>query len=163
MRYTTLDTIAVAIVAIVAGVQYLRGKDNLSQIVYESAGFCAAAFGANKLYLLAHQLTKFSFGVSFLLCFLVLAALAVFLSALLNGWVPFDFGAFNYLLAFFFAVIAAYAFGHGAMRTFEYGFVMRSPELMEAMTRSWVARELLYFRTAKEILVFLRFVRWKDM
>jgi|WetSurMetagenome_2_1015567.scaffolds.fasta_scaffold228474_2 hypothetical protein len=162
MQYTTLDTIAVAIVAIVTGVQYLRGKDNFSQIVYESAGFCAAAFGANKLHVLVHELTKFSLSVSFLLCFLVLAALAVLFSALLNARASFDFGAFNYLLALFVALTSAYAFGHAAMRVFEYGFVVGDPRLTEAMGRSWVARELIYFRTGKEVLAFLRFARWKD-
>ena len=163
MQYTTLDTISVAIVAIVAGVQYLRGKDNFSQILYESLGFCGAAFGANKLYLFVHGLTKFSLAVSFMGCFLVLAAFAILFSALLNARASFDFGAFNYLLALFLAVISAYAFGHAAVRTFEFGFVQGNPQLMEAMGRSWVARELVQFRTAKEILVFLRFVRWKDM
>lgn len=162
MRYTTLDTIAVAIVAVVAGVQYLRGKDNFSQVTYETLAFIGAAFGAHKLHLVVHELAKISLAVSFLVCFVVLAAIGVLIAAFVNSRASFDFGAFNYLLALFIAITSAYTFGHVAMRTFELGFVNGNRELMQAMERSWVARELVYFRTAKEMLVFMRFVRWKD-
>jgi hypothetical protein len=163
MHYTTLDTIAIVALAVVAGIQFLRSRDNISQVLYEMLCFAGAAYAANRLFLRVHEFVKWSTAVSFVVCFVVLALLGVVVSALLNAQLSFSMGAFNYIIGLLLAVVCAYAIGHAAMKTYELGFVRENPVLIDAMARSWVARELLHFRTALEVLVFLRFVRWKNM
>jgi hypothetical protein len=163
MKYSTLDIIAIAIVAVVSGVQFLRVKDDFSRVFYEAICLVGAAYGANRLYPLIVDLTRFSTAVSFLFCFVLLAACGLAFAALVNARAAFDLGALNYLLGLLVAVICAYSVGHAAMRTFELGFVTGNEEMMMAMGRSWVARELIYLRTAKEVLVVLRFARYRNM
>lgn len=162
VRYSTLDFVAIAIVAMVTAVQFLRGKNDVSRVFYEAICLVGAAYGANRLYPLVQELTRFSAAVSFLGSFLLLAAVGIALAALVNARAGFDFGVFSYVLVLLAAFTCAYAVGHAAMRSFEFGVVAGNQEMIAAMGRSWVARELIYLRTAKEVLVILRFARHRN-
>jgi hypothetical protein len=94
---------------------------------------------------------------------LLLVVIAIFLAALLNRLAPFGLGIFNYVLGLALAVVCGYALGHLGLRTANLAVSPRNLQFAEAVHRSLVARDLLYFKTAYEILVFLRFVRWKGM
>jgi hypothetical protein len=159
VRYTALDAAAIAVVAIAAAVQFLRARDSLSQVLYESLGLVGAAYGANRLHVWVQSQSHLSAAVSFLLCFVVLGVVALVVAVLLNARLGFGMGPFNYVLGLLFAVVSAYAVGHATMRVFELGFVVGNPAMREAMARSWVARELIRFRTLVEVLAILRFAR----
>ncbi len=163
MRYTTLDTVAIILLAAVAGIQFLRARANVARVFYETASLVGAAYGANRLYGKISDLTGWSIAVSFLVCFLVLAVAGLVLAALLAARLYFELGMFSYLIGLALAFVSAYSFGHAAMRVFEFGYVRGNPVMVEAMMRSWVARELLHFRTAVEVRAILRFARWRNL
>jgi hypothetical protein len=49
------------------------------------------------------------------------------------------------------------------LRTADLAISPRNAQFAFAVRRSLMARDLLYFKTVTEILVFLRFVRWKGV
>jgi hypothetical protein len=85
------------------------------------------------------------------------------LAAVLDRFVSFGLGIFSYVFGLVFAVACGYALGHLVLRTADLAISPRNAQFAFAVRRSLMARDLLYFKTVTEILVFLRFVRWKGV
>jgi len=163
MRYNWLDWAALGFVATVAGVQLLRAGRDFSRVLYETVLFIGALVLANQLFVHVRELTRLSDQVSYLLLFLVAAAVAVVLAALLNSRAAFGMGAFNYVLGFLLAVTCAYTVGHVAIRVPYIALAHKDPRFSEAVDRSLVARDLLRFRTLVELRAILRQARWLNL
>lgn len=163
MQFNWLDYVLLGIVATVAAVQFLRSTKDFSRILYETLFMVGAVIAATRLVLPLQKLTGLGASVLFGGVGLVLVVIAIILAALSNRLAPFDLGIFNYAFGLAFAIVCGYALGHLALRTAHLAVSPRNLKFAEAVHRSLVARDLLYFKTAYEILVFLRFVRWKGV
>jgi hypothetical protein len=92
-----------------------------------------------------------------------LVVVGMILAAVLDRFVSFGLGIFSYVFGLVFAVACGYALGHLALRTANLAVSPHNPAFASAVRHSLMARDLLYFKTVTEILVFLRFVRWKGV
>jgi len=160
MQLNWVDYASIGFVAVVAAIQFLRATRNFSRVLYETIFFVGAAVLASMLFKQVHALTHISYAVSFLALFLASAALGVVLAALLNIVAGFSFGAFGYLFGFILGIGCGYAVGHVAIRTPYIAFAYKNPQFLDAVRRSWMARDLLFFRTFVELLAILRNARW---
>jgi hypothetical protein len=163
MQLNWVDCASIGVVAVVAAIQFLRATRDFSRILYETIFFVGAVVLASRLFELVHALTHISYAVSFLALFLTGAALAVVLAALLNTVAGFGFGAFSYVFGLILGVGCGYAVGHVAIRTPYIAFAYKDPQFLDAVRRSWMARDLLYFRTFVELLAILRNARWLNI
>ena len=163
MQFNWLDYVLIGIVATVTAVQFLRSTKDLSRVLYETLFVVGSAVAATRLVQPLQKLTGLSTPVLFGVSGLLLMVVGIILAALFNRIAPFGLGIFNYLLGLLLAIACGYAFGHVGLRTAHLAISPRNLQFAETVHRSLVARDLLYFKTAFEILVFLRFVRWKGV
>jgi hypothetical protein len=155
-----VDIACLGLVSVVAAVQFLRATRDFSRVLYEAIFLVGAAVLATKLLKPAHALTHVSYPVCFLGVFIIAAALGMVLAVLLNARLAFGFGIFSYLFGLLLGLVCAYAVGHVAIRTPYIAFAHLNPAFHAAVQRSWMARDLLQFRTFIEILALLRNARW---
>ncbi len=163
LHYTPLDWACIGLLATGTAVQFLRGVRDFSRVLYETGLLVAALVGTNALYRPLSQLVRVQGLAVYITLFVLFFVVSLLLAALLNRVVAFGFGAFNYLLALLAGFVYAYAAGHVLLRV-ALNLVGRSnPAFSQAVMRSWMARELLFFKTWIEILAQLRQVRWLNI
>lgn len=163
LRYTALDWVGIAVLATGTAVQFLRGIRDFSRVFYETVLLVLAVWGVNSVHRSVAGLLKLDPLLTYVGLFLLAFAAALLLALLLNGALCFGLGAFNYLLALVAGLVSAYAVGHVFFRVL-LNFLGRSdPGFVQQVARSWVARELLFFRTWVEVLALLRQVRWLNV
>lgn len=158
-----VDIASLSLVSIIAAVQFLRATRDFSRVLYESLFLVGAAVLATRLLKPLHALTHISYPACFLGVFLIAAVLGMLLAALLNTRLAFGFGIFSYLFGLLLGLVSAYAVGHVAIRTPYIAFAHLNPAFHAAVQRSWMARDLLQFRTFVEILAILRNARWLNV
>jgi uncharacterized membrane protein YeaQ/YmgE (transglycosylase-associated protein family) len=163
VRFNWLDYVLVGTVATVAAVQFLRSTRDFSRVLYETLFTVGAVVAASMLLGPLGQLTSLPQPLLFGGSGLVLVVIGFLLGALLNAFAAFELGIFSYVFGLVLAVVCGYALGHFALRTADMAISPRNAQFADAVRHSLVARDLLRFRTIYEILVFLRFVRWKGM
>jgi hypothetical protein len=163
VSFNWLDIVLIGTVATVAAVQFLRSARDFSRVLYETIFVVGAVVAATRLLRPLYQLTRLSAPLLYGGAGLLLVVFAIMLAAVLDRIAPFDLGIFNYVFGLALAVACGYALGHLGLRTAHLALSPRNPRFAEAVSRSLVARDLLYFKTAFEVLVFLRFVRWKGV
>jgi hypothetical protein len=163
VQFNGLDYVLIGIVATVTAVQFLRSARDLSRVLYETLFITGAVVAAVRLLSPLTKLTHLSAPLLLGGGGLLLVVAGVLLAALFNRFAPFGLGIFNYMFGLAFAIVCGYALGHLGLRTAYLALSPRNPQFAAAVHRSLVARDLLYFRTAFEILVFLRFVRSKGV
>lgn len=163
MRFNWLDYVLIGAVATVAAIQFLRSTRDFSRVLYETLFVVGAVIAAARLLGPLGNLTGLSAPLLFGGCGLLLVLMGLILAALCNRLVPFGLGIFNYVFGLVFAVGCGYALGHLALRTASLAISPSNPGFAAVVRGSLIARDLLYFRTLTEILVFLRFVRWKGV
>ena len=163
MNYSWMDAACIGLLATVAAVQFLRGTHDFSRVFYEMIFLIAAVVGASRLFRMAAELTKWSPAVCFVAIFLVLGVLGMVFAGLLNAKMAFGLGIFSYVFSLLAGVACGYVLGHIAVRTLLLGFAPTHHDLAQATYRSWMARELLHFRTLHEVLAILRFARYSNV
>ena len=163
MRFNWLDYVLVGTVATVAAVQFLRSTRDFSRVLYETLFMVGAVVVASALLGPLGRLTDLPQPLLFGGSGLLLVAIGFLLAALFNAFASFGLGIFSYVFGLVLAVVCSYALGHLALRTADMAVSPRNAQFADAVRHSLVARDLLRFRTIYEILVFLRFVRWKGV
>jgi len=163
VRFNWLDYVLIGVVATVAAVQFLRSTKDFSRILYETLFLVGAVVAASLLFRPLAELTGLSAPLLLGGVGTILVALGILLAAIVNRWLPFGLGAFNYVFGLLLAVICGYALGHLGLRTANMAISPRNPEFADAVRRSLMARDLLYLKTFIEVRAFLRVVRWKGM
>ena len=163
MQFNWLDYVLIGTVATVAAIQFLRSTKDFSRVLYETIFTVGAVVAASVLLRPLKGSTGFSAPLLLGGVGVVLVVLGFLLAAVVNRGMAFDLGVFNYLFGLLLAIACGYALGHLALRTANLAISPRNAQFAIAVRRSLVARDLLYFKTAFEILVFLRFVRSKGV
>lgn len=163
MRFNWLDYVLIGSVATIAAVQFLRSTKDFSRILYETVFMVGAVAAASLLLRPLEELTGLSAPLLFGGLGAILFALGILLAAIVNRWLPFGFGIFNYVFGLLLAVACGYALGHLVLRTANMAISPRNPEFAATVQRSLMARDLLHFKTFIEIRAILRFARWKGM
>lgn len=163
MQFNWLDYVLIGTVATVAAIQFLRSTKDFSRVLYETLFVVGAVTAASALLRPLGKLTGLPAPLLFGGGGLLLVVFGIILAALSNRLVPFGLGIFSYLFGLMLAVACGYALGHLALRTANLAISPHSPGFASAVRHSLMARDLLYFKTFTEILVFLRFVRWKGV
>ncbi len=142
MRFNPVDLFLLFLVSTVAGIQFLRGKNNFGLLFFETAaviGACKVAYDAAKLN---YPFALFFFGA--LILFLIVARL-------LSGFLPFSFGLFDFVLSFFFGIAWGWAFGFGLMRSL-LPQIAKSPTLVMMVRTSWMASQIISLGVFRELL-----------
>lgn len=160
MHYTPMDYVGIFILAAGTAVQLLRGVRDFSRVLYETGFLIAAVAGTNSLYGPLSRLVHVHGLVVYVALFVVFFVTGLVLANLLNHVAAFSLGMFNYVFALVVGVVYAYALGHVLLRVTLNLLGRSHPQVAKAMMYSWVARELLYFKTWVEVLAILRQVRW---
>jgi hypothetical protein len=163
VQFNWLDYVLIGTVATVAAIQFLRSTKDFSRVLYETIFVVGAVIAASILLGPLKCLTSLPAPLLYGGAGLLLVVVGIVLAALVDRFLPFGLGVFGYLLGLVFAVAFGYAVGHLALRTANMAISPRSAHFAVAVQRSLMARDLLYFKTLTEILVFLRFVRWKGV
>ena len=163
MQLNWLDYALLGLVATVAAVQFLRSTRDFSRVLYEALFTVGAVVAAAQLQHALEKLTGPAQPLLFGSAGVLFVVVGIILAAFVNRFAPFGPGIFSYVFGLVFALVCAYALTHLALRTANLTISPRNPEFAATVHRSLVARDLLYFRTLDEILVFLRFVRWKGV
>jgi len=161
MSSNWVDVACIGTVALVAGIQFLRSTRDFSRVLYETLLLVGAVAVAAALFRPLQAKTGWSEPLVFGGVGAVLGIAGIMLAALLNRSLPFGLGMFNYVFGLLLAIACGYTVGHLALRTAVLAFSHRSPEFAQAVERSWMTRDLLYFRTFIEVRAFLRTARWK--
>jgi hypothetical protein len=163
VRLNWLVYVLIGTVATVAAIQFLRSTKDLSRVLYETLFVVGAVTAASLLLRPLANLTGLPAPLLLGGTGVILIVVGAILAALLDRFVPFGLGIFSYVFGLVFAVACGYALGHLALRTANLAVSPRNPQFAEAVHRSLMARDLLYFRTLTEVLAILRFARWKGM
>ncbi|MEO0080040.1 MAG: hypothetical protein ABIK44_05130 [candidate division WOR-3 bacterium] len=163
MKFNWVDILAISLVASTAAIQLLRGVRDLSQVFYETALLVAALVGATKIFIPLHNLTNFSYTFCFAGSFLIFAILAIMIATFLNRFFAFGFGGFSYILAAAFGVVCGFVVGHAVMRTLFIALGARNAQFVDAVHRSWMASQVLYFGAFRELLGVLRIARYNNI
>jgi hypothetical protein len=163
VQFNWLDYVLIGTVATVAAIQFLRSTRDFSRVLYETVFVVGAVVAAWALLGPLGRLTRLPRSLLFGGGGLLLVVIGFLLAALFNSLAPFGLGIFGYVFGLVFAVVCGYALGHLALRTADMAISPCNAQFALAVRRSLMARDLLYFRTLTEILVFLRFVRWKGV
>lgn len=163
MQFNWLDYLLLGILAVVAGIQFLRCARDFSRIFYETAFIVGAVVAASVLLRPLAKWTRLPAPLLFGGVGVVLVIAGILLAAFVNRFLPFSLGLFDYFLGVFLAVGCGYALGHLALRTADMAISTHNKGFAAAVHRSLVARDLLYFRTFIEVRAILRFARWKNL
>ena len=163
MSFNWLDYVLIGLVATVAAIQFLRSTNDFSRVLYETMFVVGAVTAASLLLRPLGNLTGLPAPLLLGGVGLLLIVIGILLAALLNRFLPFGLGIFNYVFGLVLAVACGYALGHLGLRTANMAASPRNPAFASAVRHSLMARDLLYFRTFTEVLAFLRFVRWKGV
>jgi len=163
MSFNWVDLASIGIVASVAGIQFLRSTKDFSRILYETILLIGAVAGAALLLRPLRAMTDYSAPLLFGGVGGVLAVVGILLAALVNRQMAFGLGVFGYFFGLLLAIACGYALGHLALRTADLAFAPRHPEFVQAVRRSWMSRDLLYFKTFIEVRTILRFARWRGL
>jgi hypothetical protein len=161
MSFNWLDIALIGTIATVAGIQFLRSTRDFSRVLYETIFMIAAVAAAAMLLRPLRAMTDFSPSLLFGAVGAFLTMLGIVLAALINRRMSFGLGVFDYFFGLLLAIACGYALGHLALRTADLALSPRYPEFVDAIRRSWVTRDLLYFKTFIEVRAFLRFARWR--
>jgi hypothetical protein len=145
VSFNWLDYVLIGGVATVAAVQFLRSTRDFSRVLYETLFTIGAVVAASLLLRPLGSLTGLSTPLLYGAVGVVFVVLGILLAALLLS------------------IACGYALGHLALRTANLVISPHNPAFASAVRHSLMTRDLLYFRTLTEVLVFLRFVRWKGM
>jgi hypothetical protein len=163
VRLNWLDYVLIGAVATVAAIQFLRSTNDFSRVLYETIFVVGAVTAASLLLRPLADLTGLSAPLLLGGAGVVLVLVGITLAALINRFLAFGLGIFGYVFGLVFAVAFSYALGHLGLRTADLAISPRNPAFAGAVRHSAMACDLLYFRTFTEVLVFLRFVRWKGV
>lgn len=163
MRFNWVDLLTIGVVSTVGAIQFLRATKDFSLVFYETALFIGALFASVKMLNPLHQLTNLSFGGCFVITFVILTILALLFASGLNRFFEFEFGMFNHFLGLFLGLAGGTVFGHAVLRTFILGYGATRPEVTEAIHRSWMATQVLYFGAFRELLAILRIARYNNI
>jgi hypothetical protein len=163
VSFNWLDYVLIGGVATVAAVQFLRSTRDFSRVLYETLFTIGAVVAASLLLRPLGSLTGLSTPLLYGAVGVVFVVLGILLAALVNRTIPFDLGMFDYVFGLLLSITCGYALGHLALRTANLVISPHNPAFASAVRHSLMTRDLLYFRTLTEVLVFLRFVRWKGM
>lgn len=163
MSFNWLDYVLIGLVATVTAIQFLRSTKDFSRVLYETLFIVGAVTAASLLLRPLGNLTGLPAPLLLGGAGVTLVVVGMILAAVLDRFVSFGLGIFSYVFGLVFAVACGYALGHLALRTANLAVSPHNPAFASAVRHSLMARDLLYFKTVTEILVFLRFVRWKGV
>ena len=163
MSFNWLDYVLIGLVATVTAIQFLRSTKDFSRVLYEALFVVGAVTAAALLLRPLGKLTGLPAPLLLGGAGVTLVVVGMILAAVLDRFVSFGLGIFSYVFGLVFAVACGYALGHLVLRTADLAISPRNAQFAFAVRRSLMARDLLYFKTVTEILVFLRFVRWKGV
>ena len=163
MSFNWLDYVLSGLVATVTAIQFLRSTKDFSRVLYEALFVVGAVTAAALLLRPLGKLTGLPAPLLLGGAGVTLVVVGMILAAVLDRFVSFGLGIFSYVFGLVFAVACGYALGHLVLRTADLAISTRNAQFAFAVRRSLMARDLLYFKTVTEILVFLRFVRWKGV
>ncbi len=163
MRFNWVDLLAIGVVSVSAGIQLLRAIRDLSLIFYETLFFIGALVGAVRFFPELHRWLNISLPLSFLLTFIAFAMGAVVIASILNQMVEFSLGGFGHIFGLLFGVVSGFVFGHAALRTVLLFSVNRHSVVVDAIHRSWMASQVLYFGVFRELLAILRIARYNNI
>ena len=163
MSFNWLDYVLSGLVATVTAIQFLRSTKDFSRVLYETLFIVGAVTAASLLLRPLGNLTGLPAPLLLGGAGVTLVVVGMILAAVLDRFVSFGLGIFSYVFGLVFAVACGYALGHLALRTANLAVSPHNPAFASAVRHSLMARDLLYFKTVTEILVFLRFVRWKGV
>jgi len=163
VSFNWLDYVLIGLVATVTAIQFLRSTKDFSRVLYETLFIVGAVTAASLLLRPLGNLTGLPAPLLLGGAGVTLVVVGMILAAVLDRFVSFGLGIFSYVFGLVFAVACGYALGHLALRTANLAVSPHNPAFASAVRHSLMARDLLYFKTVTEILVFLRFVRWKGV
>ena len=163
MSFNWLDYVLIGLVATVTAIQFLRSTKDFSRVLYETLFIVGAVTAASLLLRPLGNLTGLPAPLLLGGAGVTLVVVGMILAAVLDRFVSFGLGIFSYVFGLVFAVACGYALGHLALRTANLAVSPHNPAFASAVRHSLMARDLLYFKTLTEILVFFRFVRWKGV
>ena len=163
MRFNWVDLLSIGVVATAGGIQFMRGIRELSRVFYETVFVTGAIIAAGYLYAPLGRAIGVPPVAGFAGAFVLAAALGIWLAFLLNRFLPFDAGAFNYLFALVLAVGFGWVVGHGVLRSLYIALAQHDKQFVLAVRRSWMASQLLYFGAFWEMLAVLRFARYSNV
>jgi len=159
VSFNWLDYVLIGLVATVTAIQFLRSTKDFSRVLYETLFIVGAVTAASLLLRPLGNLTGLPAPLLLGGAGVTLVVVGMILAAVLDRFVSFGLGIFSYVFGLVFAVACGYALGHLVLRTADLAISPRNAQFAFAVRRSLMARDLLYFKTVTEILVFLRFVR----
>lgn len=163
MKFGGIDALTTGIVSLVAGIQFLRAIKGFSQVFYETIFLVAALVAALKMFTPVHNLTRLSYPVSLCGIFGIFAILAIIIASVLNQTFEFGFGTFNYFFGLLLGVACGFIVGHTVLRSLVLAYSETKPEVVEAIHRSWMASQVLYFGAFREFLGLLRLTRYHNI
>ncbi len=163
MSFNWVDLACIGTVALVAGIQFLRSTKDFSRVFYETVFLVAAVAGAAALLRPLQARTGLAAPLLFGGVGVIFGVVGMLLAAVVNRRMAFGLGIFGYFFGLLLAIACGYAIGHLALRTAVLAFSQRSPEFAQAVKRSWMTRDLLYFKTFIEVRTILRFARWSNI
>jgi|UniRef100_A0A7C3Z258 hypothetical protein len=142
MRFNPIDLGLLILVSTVAGIQFLRGKNNFSLLFFETLG----AIGAGKV---AYDFAKahYPFALFFFPCLILFLITA----RVLNGFFPFSLGVFDLLFSFIFGITFGWAIGFGVVRSL-FPLIARNPVLLQMLVKSWMASQIVSLGFLRELL-----------
>ncbi len=162
MKFGWIDVLSITIVSLGAGIQFLRAIKDFSLVLYETVFFVLALVGAGKMFMPVHNLTGWSCQVCFAGIFAIFAILGIIIASILNSF-EFEFGGFNYFFGLIFGIVCGFVVGHVCLKSLIITYCDKNPEVIEAIHRSWVASQVLYFGAFRELLGMLRLARYHNI
>jgi len=163
VKFNWVDILAISLVAGTAAIQLLRGARDFSQVFYETIFLVMALVGTVRIFMPLHSLTGISYTVCFAGSFVIFGILALMIAAVLNRFFAFEFGGFSYILAAALGVVCGFVVGHAVLRTLFILWGGRNVHFADAVHRSWMASQVLYFGAFRELLGMLRIARYNNI
>ncbi len=163
MRLNWIDILTIGVVATGAAIQFLRATRDFSLVLYETALFIGALVATVRLFIPIHQIIGLAPAVCFIGIFVILSVLALLIASMFNQLVEFGFGVFNHFIGLLLGIVCGTVFGHAVLRTLIIAYEVSRPQVVEAVHRSWMATQVLYFGAFRELLAILRIARYNNI
>jgi uncharacterized membrane protein YdjX (TVP38/TMEM64 family) len=154
-----VDILTLAVIAVVILIFTLRGREEMGAALFDTIALVLAALAGHHFHKPLSQLVGISELLAYIIVFVLVAALLIFVSALIHAATHVNFHPFNAILSFVFGIVAGWAISYAMLEVIASASVLRS-RTADALQNSAVATEILTFRTITGTKNFLDTVRF---
>ncbi len=145
MRFNPVDIVCIILVSTVAAIQFMRGRENVGLIFFETL----AIIGAGKVGFEASKLNH-----SFALFFFTSLIIFLIVARLLYNIFPFSFGIFDTLFSFLLGIVGGWGIGFGLGRSL-IPLILKNPALTQMVAKSWMASQVVFLGVLRELHAML--------